>query len=97
MIGLLVGSSLERAVSLGFYGVGSFFLVVGFFIGNRGPARLRSETAGFSILPLFGERRVRWATAEEHEETINMSAVWVALGFVVIVIAIAVDSRHELF
>ena len=33
-LGLLAGSSLDRAVSLGFYGLGCFLMVAGFFIGN---------------------------------------------------------------
>src|SRR5215208_1115835 len=70
LLGLLVGATLDRAVSLGFYGLGCFLMVAGFFVGNRGPTRVSSETAAPSALPLpgIGSRRMRWATAEEQNE-----------------------------
>jgi hypothetical protein len=87
-IGGLVGSSPERAVTLGFYLVGCLFLLAGFFTGNRGPARVRSDSGG---------RRLRWATLSEQDETINNSAVYVALGVVLVFAGFLVDSRHALF
>ena len=41
LLGLLVGAGLERAIVIGFYLGGSFLLIVGFFVGNRGPARVK--------------------------------------------------------
>src|SRR5919201_1606351 len=38
-LGLLTGASASRSLSIGFYLVGSFWLVAGFFVGNRGPVR----------------------------------------------------------
>jgi hypothetical protein len=98
LFGLLAGASVERAVSVGFYGVGSFLLLAGFFVGNRGPARLKEESAGVgsAFLPLFGSRRLRWATRDEHEETINTSAIFVTLGFVLLVLGVIVDDRYRL-
>jgi hypothetical protein len=93
LLGLLVGSSIGRAVSLGLYGVGSFLVIVGFFIGNRGPIRARGDDA--ALLGLFPLRR-RWADAEEHAATINDSALFVSLGFVLILLGVAVDSRYDL-
>jgi hypothetical protein len=93
LLGLLVGSSLSRSVSLGFYAVGSFLVVIGFFIGNRGPIRARGDET--ALLGMFPMRR-RWADADEHAGTINDSALFVSLGFVLIVIGIAVDTRYEL-
>ena len=97
-LGLLAGASLDRAVSLGFYGLGCFLMVSGFFVGNRGPARVKSETAGSSMLPVpgFGNRRLRWATLDEQNETINNSAVFIILGLILVLIGVAVDSRHSL-
>jgi hypothetical protein len=95
-LGLLTDTSPRRAISLGFYGLGSFLLVAGFFIGNRGPARLRSDAEGGGILPIFGPRRVRWATAEEHREVISSSAIFVSLGLALILAGIMVDDRYEL-
>ena len=97
-LGLLAGASLDRAVSLGFYGLGCFLMVAGFFIGNRGPARVKSETAGSTMLPIpgFGNRKLRWATLDEQHETINNSAVFIVLGLILVLIGVAVDSRHSL-
>jgi hypothetical protein len=98
LLGLLVGAELDRSVSLGFYGLGCFLMVAGFFVGNRGPTRVRSETATPSALPLpgMGSRRMRWATAEEQSETINNSAVFIVLGLILVLIGVVVDSRHSL-
>ena len=98
LFGELLGASLDRAVSLGFYGLGCFLMVSGFFVGNRGPARVKSEASGWSMLPLpgFGERRLRWASLDEQNETINNSAVFIVLGLILILIGVIVDSRHSL-
>jgi len=92
-IGLLAGIPISRAVSVGFYVVGCFWLVTGFFVGNRGPVRLKSDVG----VPLFGSRFVRWATPGERDETINLSAVYVLLGFVLILFGLAADTRYSLF
>lgn len=56
------------------------------------------ETGGMPILglPLLGGRAVRWATPEEREEAISTSAVLVTLGFVLILIGVAADTRVSL-
>jgi hypothetical protein len=97
-LGLLAGATLDRAVSLGFYGLGCFLMVSGFFVGNRGPARVKSETAGSTMLPIpgFGNRRLRWATLDEQNETINNSAVFIILGLILVLIGVVVDSHHSL-
>jgi hypothetical protein len=98
LLGLLVGASLDRSVALGFYGLGCFLMVSGFFVGNRGPARVKSETAEPSMLPLpgFGGRRLRWASPEEQHETMSNSAVFIVLGLILVLIGVAVDTRHSL-
>src|SRR3954451_11791562 len=97
-LGLLAGSALDRAISLGFYGLGCFLMVAGFFVGNRGPARVKSESAGWTMLPIpgFGSRRLRWATLDEQHETISNSAVFIVLGLILVLIGVVVDSRHSL-
>jgi hypothetical protein len=92
IIGALLGSSLTRSLAVGYYVVGSFWLVSGFFVGNRGPVRLKSDLGA----PLFGSRFVRWATPEERDETINMSAIYVVLGFVLILLGFVADTRYSL-
>lgn len=98
LLGLLIGASIDRSVALGFYGLGCFLMVAGFFVGNRGPARVKSESAHPSMLPIpgLGARRLRWATLEEQNETINNSAVFVALGLIMVLIGVAIDSRQTL-
>jgi len=90
VLGLAFGSSADRSVSVGLYVVGSFLLIAGFFVGNRGPARLKDDT----VAPL-GPRRVRWATREERILTLNDSAIFVSVGFVLIVLGLLVDSRMK--
>jgi hypothetical protein len=98
LFALLVDAELDRAISLGFYGLGCFLMVSGFFVGNRGPARVKSETAGWTMLPLpgLGSRSLRWATREEQNETISNSAVFILLGVILVVIGVLVDSQHSL-
>jgi hypothetical protein len=98
LIGLLIGASLDRSLTLGFYLVGCFLLVTAFFVGNRGPARVKSETAGGGgIFPYFGTRHMRWATLNEQDDAINNSAVFVILGFILVIIGALIDSHHSLF
>src|SRR2546430_17607173 len=77
LLGLAAGSGVHRSISLGFYAVGSFLLVAGFFIGNRGPARFKGEEHG----GFFGPRRLRWASPEERPGTLNESGLFVGGGF----------------
>jgi hypothetical protein len=100
ILGLLAGSSVNRSLTLGFYLVGCFLLVVGFFVGNRGPARVKGDdTVGPTMLPVpgAGGRRLRWATLSEQNETIGNSAIFISLGLILIVLGAAIDTRHSLF
>jgi hypothetical protein len=92
LVGLAVGASVDRALSVGFYLVGCFLLIGGFFLGNRGPVRPKDE-AGPSM---FGPRFMRWATPAEREDTLNTSAAFVATGFVLLLVGALVDSRVRL-
>ena len=85
-VGLLLGASPERSLTIGFYLAGCFLMVIGFFAGNRGPARVKSEAPGPAVLPFtFSGRRLRWATQGEQHETINNSAIFVSLGLILVV------------
>jgi hypothetical protein len=98
LLGALFGASLERALELGFYGMGCVLMLGGFFTGNRGPARVESEVPGpMSPFAMFGPRKMRWASLAELEETINYSAVIISLGFVLVLIGALVGTRHSLF
>jgi hypothetical protein len=91
-LGLLLGESVSRSVSVGFYLVGSFLTIAGFFVGNRGPVRLKKDVG----VPLYGSRVMRWATPEEREESINTSAIYVVLGFALIFLGVLADTRYSL-
>ncbi len=93
LVGFIVGSSADRAVSVGFYIAGCLLLACGFFVGNRGPARPRGEEGP----PLIGPRFMRWATPAEREDTLNTSAVFVTIGLLLVLAGALVDSRVRLF
>lgn len=97
LLGLLLGASLSRSITIGFYLMGCFLLLAGFFFGNRGPVRPRGDAVAGDIFFRLGSRRLRWATREEHEEAINTSAVFLPIGFVLILLGVASDSQHALF
>lgn len=92
VIGLLFGAGVSRSLSVGWYVVGCALLISGFFIGNRGPARPQGE--GWSTFSL--QRWVRWASPDEQRESISLSALLIAMGFLVIVLGAIADSRHAL-
>jgi hypothetical protein len=98
LLGALFDESLERSLELGFYVAGCVLMLGGFFTGNRGPARVESEAAGpMSPFAMFGARKMRWASLAEQEEAINYSAVITTLGFVLVLVGVAVDTRNSLF
>ena len=101
LVGLLIGAGALRSMALGFYLGGSFLLVAGFFVGNRGPARVKGgdDTIGPMGLPIPGSstRSLRWATIGEQNETINNSAVFISLGLVLVALGVVFDTRHSLF
>jgi hypothetical protein len=92
LLGLALGSSVSRSLSLGWYIIGCVLLISGFFVGNRGPSRPEGE--GWSTFSL--RRWVRWASPDEQRETLSLSAVLVVLGFVLIALGVLADTRHPL-
>jgi hypothetical protein len=98
---LALDIGLERAISTGLYLVGSFFLVLGFFAGVRGPVRPRSteEERGDSG-QVFGVgiagRGARTATSEERKDARGTSWLFIFLGAALILAGIIVDSRATL-
>src|ERR687883_410884 len=91
-VGLAFGAGVGRSLSVGWYIVGSLLLLSGFFVGNRGPTRPQGE--GWFAFSL--RRWTRWATPDEQRESISLSAVLVALGFVIIALGVIADTRYSL-
>jgi hypothetical protein len=94
-LGLLTSVGVNRAVSLGFYGLGALLVVIGFLGGSRGPFRVEHDFAPETVLRR--ERRVRRATGGELREAMNSAAVVVGIGLVLVVVGVIVDSRYTLF
>ena len=96
-----VGADLERAVSTGLYLVGSFFLVLGFFSGVRGPVRPRGtgdergESGALFGVGLAG-RGARTATTEERKDARGTTWLFIFLGAALILAGIMVDGRASL-
>jgi uncharacterized membrane protein HdeD (DUF308 family) len=95
LIGLVAGTSVSHALALAWYAAGAFVLLVGFAASSRGPTR-SSDTGAWAPVSARG-RMLRWATRSEQEDSLNVSAVLVALGVVLLVLGVAVDGRHRLF
>ena len=98
VVGLLFGADLRRSISLGLYGVGSLFVIVGVFYGIRPPVR---TTGGGGSPGIFGSLAAgggiaRWADRDDIEESLGLSAVFVSIGLLLIVIGVAVDPRTRL-
>jgi hypothetical protein len=89
-IGLILGTSLNRAIAVGFEAFGCLLLVLGFFVGNRGPVRQKGDATP------FGPRFLRWATHDEHQSTIAESALFIVLGLLLILIGLVIDKRYSL-
>ena len=90
-VGAALGASLNRSLANGFEAFGCLLLVLGFFVGNRGPVRTKGD-----VVPFFGPRFLRWATPDEHNSTIAESAIFIVLGLLLVVIGLVIDSRYKL-
>jgi hypothetical protein len=97
LIGLLAGASAGRSISIGYYLVGSAILILGFFAGNRGPVRQRGEHGGGGLIVPLPGRMLRWASPAEQHESISLSAIFISLGFALIVLGVVADTRYRLF
>jgi hypothetical protein len=98
LAGLLLGAGPRRSISLGLYGVGSLFVIVGVFYGVRPPVR---TTGGGGSPGIFGSLAAgggiaRWADRDDIEESLGLSAVFVSIGLLLIVIGVAIDPRSRL-
>lgn len=93
VLGTIAGFSADRSISLGFYFVGAFCVLIGFVFGNRGPVRTKPDSAGGHAFPLAGTRLLRFASPDERRQTIGDSALFVVMGIALIFIGLAADTR----
>ena len=95
LVAVLSGQPVRRSVTVGLYLVGSVFVMLGFFAGNRPPVRADGEQAG-----LFGglvpRGSARWMTASERRDQISTSALFLTLGLTLLGTGVLVDGRHTI-
>lgn len=94
--GLVLDSSLNRALSLGYYLAGSFGLLGGFLLNLRGPLRPADDARTFFSSPFLGTTGARTATGGEQRETVSASLLYAVIGLVLLAIGVAIDSRFRL-
>ena len=95
-LGALVGVSPRRSLSVGFYIAGSFLLLSGFFLGNRGVLRAETESERGGVFSALGLRRVRSASGEEQRDTVRTSVLVIALGISLLILGVLADTENEL-
>ncbi len=95
VIGVAVGSSIARSVSVGLYAAGAALLVGCFVVGARGPLRGVNRTG--ETVPVLSARRVRRATGDERSDSVQTAIVLFALGLGLVVVAALIDPAHQAF
>jgi uncharacterized membrane protein YedE/YeeE len=95
--GLLVGDTVSRSLSVGFYLAASMSMLLGVFFGIRPPVRQEGDAGALGgLFGVFGSGPVRFATPEEREDSLSSSAVFVVLGLVLVLCGLVCDGRHPL-
>ena len=89
------GQPVRRAVTVGLYLVGSVFVMMGFFAGNRAPVRADGEQPGAVRRPRSRAASARWMTPSERRDQISTSALFLTLGLTLLAAGIAIDGRHR--
>ena len=95
--GLLLGDSVGRSLSVGFYLAACLSITLGVFFGIRPPVRQEGDAGAVGgVFGVFGSGPVRFATTDERQDSLASSAVFVALGFVLVLFGLLFDGRHPL-
>jgi Kef-type K+ transport system membrane component KefB len=93
IVAAATGQPVRRSVTVGLYLVGSVFVMLGFFAGNRPPVRADGDQPG-----LFGglvpRGSARWMTPSERRDQLSTSALFLTLGLTLLAAGVAVDGRH---
>jgi hypothetical protein len=100
LIGLAAGASAQRSLSVAYYVVGAFLIVLGFFAGNRGPLRPKQSGEHEPVAALFGTglamRRVRRATVGDEADSLATATIFLCLGGWLIILGIVADASVDL-
>jgi hypothetical protein len=97
LLGLLFRDSLTRSLSVGFYLAACLCMIIGVFYGLRPPVRQDGDQGAMGgLFGIFASSPVRFATAEERQDSLASSAVFVALGLVLALVGVLCDGRHPL-
>ena len=101
LLGLAFGSPVERSVSVAYYIVGAFLIVLGFFAGNRGPLRGKHSDESDAMSGMFGigvaVRGARRATLGEKQDTLATAAIFLGVGAWLILLGVVADASVQLF
>jgi len=99
--GAAFGSSFGRSISVAYYVVGAFLLVLGFFAGTRGPFRPRGAEESDAVTGMFGvglaTRGARPATEVEHQDSLATAGIFIAVGLWLIALGVAIDDNVKIF
>lgn len=101
LAGLAFGSTAGRSISVTYYVVGAFLLVLGFFAGMRGPLRPRgSEEASDPVTGMFGvgisSKGARPATETERKDSIATAGIFLAVGIWLIALGVVIDGSASI-
>ena len=95
LIGAAAGAGLARSLSVGWYCAGALVLLLAFVTSSRGPTR---SAEGEPRTPVsLRARSLRWASRDEQEEALSVSALLVVLGVALIALGVLVDPVHPVF
>ena len=100
--GLAFGSTAGRSISVTYYVVGAFLLVLGFFAGMRGPLRPRgsAEEASDPVTGIFGvgisSKGARPATESERMDSIATAGIFLAVGIWLIALGVVIDGSASI-
>ena len=97
VLGLVIAAaaheSVRRSLALGFYVAGVCLCGLALLLSFSPPVRTRRD-GGFVGFGRWVGGGVRWATHTERDEAMNLPALLLTIGVVMIVIGAAVDQRR---
>jgi hypothetical protein len=99
LLGLAIGSSARRSLSVTYYCVGAALLVGTVVTGVKGPFRgeFRGRAEPGPLGRLVAPRTLRRATTDERMEGQRLSVFLFAIGIIVLRIGAAFDPIHNNF